>query len=139
MFSSTLLVIVLLLLVIWLWESNMRAKESALRGCNGLCKTHDLQLLDDTIALKKISLKRGKNGAIAFYRVYAFEYNTDGQNRRVGELSLLGNQVVNQGLFSTTILTKTPDAQNDIPRTVKSSNNVVDFREYKAQNDDKTH
>ena len=138
MFSGALLVIVLLLLIIWLWQSSMHAKEVALAACKTLCEQHHLQLLDDTISLKKIRLRRGDSGSVKFYRVYAFEYNTDGHTRRVGELGVLGKRVIDQRLFSHTTLTTAPEAANDAtPNTAKPSATIIDFRQYKAQNDDK--
>lgn len=115
----------------------MRAKEIAFRACEALCKTHNMQLLDDTISLKKLSLKRNERGHMSFYRVYAFEYNVDGDTRRVGELMLLGKTVLEHRFFSDVTLTKIhkiDDAANIAP---KRSAQIIDLQQYKAQNDEK--
>ena len=88
MFSGTLIVIIVLLLAIWFWQNNMRAKEAALRACKAFCKNQGLQLLDDTISLKKLRFKRSTQGWVQFLRVYAFEYNTSDHTKCVAWVNL---------------------------------------------------
>ena len=77
---------------VWLWSDTMRARERALQVCRKACKRIDAQLLDDTVALKRMAL-RSDYSRRAIWRLYRFEFTFDGATRRAGHIALLGRSV----------------------------------------------
>lgn len=84
------LLIALLAVAVWAWVDALRAREAALRACRRVCERHELQLLDETVALKRLRLGRGTDGRVRLRRHYGFEYSERGDERRQGEAVLLG-------------------------------------------------
>jgi hypothetical protein len=79
--------------VLWFWTDTLRARESALRACGNACRELDVQLLDQTVALARLGLGRNPRGQFQLRRVYAFEFTSDGVQRRKGRIGLLGSVV----------------------------------------------
>lgn len=79
------------LLMVWLWYDSMRAREVAVRICAQACQRYQVQLLDQTVALRKVGLKRNKRrGNVQLLRTYKFDFSIDGEDRRQGEAVVLG-------------------------------------------------
>ena len=78
--TSGLIVLIIVALLIWFWESSMRAKELAIAASKNACHKRNLQFLDGTTHFQKISLQRNESGRIRFKRRYGFDYY-DGQGR----------------------------------------------------------
>lgn len=87
------LLIALLALFVWVWVDALRARESALRACRRTCERFGLQLLDETVALRRLRFARGSDGRMRLRRHYAFEYSEHGNERRRGEAVLLGRHI----------------------------------------------
>ena len=51
-------------------------------------------LLDDTVAIAALKLKRARDGRIRLQRAYEFEYSDSGDNRIEGSIVLLGRDVI---------------------------------------------
>jgi len=90
---------VLLLLVVlggglWLWVDSLHARELAIRVSRAACKSRGLQLLDDTVALAGMALRRDPTGRPRLRRVYEFEFSPDGTTRRSGSVVVIGRYVV---------------------------------------------
>ncbi|HLA36219.1 MAG TPA: DUF3301 domain-containing protein [Rhodocyclaceae bacterium] len=83
----------LLGLAAWLWFDSLRAREAAIASVKRACKLECLQLLDDTVAIKRIGLKRNSAGVVCMFRIYSFEYTETGNERTVGTAQLLGHRV----------------------------------------------
>lgn len=77
----------------WFWYDTMRARERAIRLGKRKCEQEGLQLLDETVALSALRLRRNGHGRIAVLRVYRFEFSDTGDNRRDGSITLLGEQL----------------------------------------------
>jgi len=93
--------IVLLILALgWFWFDSMRARETGIRAVRAACAAEGLQLLDETIAIAHLRPRRDRSGQLSWLRVYQFEYSDTGDNRRLGSVQLLGNDVtlLNLGL-----------------------------------------
>jgi len=56
------------------WWSGARAREIAIVHAKRSCSAHQLQFLDQTVALQKIRWQRASNGQLTWKRVYSFEY-----------------------------------------------------------------
>ena len=76
--------------VILFWFDSMRARERALRIAHSACNRHGLQLLDQTVALSRLRLRRDGGGTVKPFRTYGFEFSIEGGERRTGEVDLLG-------------------------------------------------
>ncbi|MCF1183443.1 DUF3301 domain-containing protein [Marichromatium gracile] len=87
--SEELLAILLLAALAGLWADGLRARERALVLCDRGCAQRDLQLLDQTVALRRIGLSWG-TGGVRLRRVYRFEFSEEGTGRRSGYLVLRG-------------------------------------------------
>lgn len=89
-------VVILLALVagVSYWAGAMRSQELARQAGGQVCRQHGVQLLDDTVALTRIRLRRDSGGRVALKRDYRFEYTPDGYTRYGGSVSLFGGRVV---------------------------------------------
>ena len=79
--------------LVWLWWDSARAREQTLRRCQRLCNDLNVQLLDQTAGLSKLSLGRDRRGHVQLRRRYGFEYSINGADRWRGTAALLGQQV----------------------------------------------
>jgi hypothetical protein len=91
---SELLLIFAVALVVFYWFSATKCKEIATRAARNECKHCDVQLLDQTVHQVKISLSRDARDNWRVWRHYRFDYSMEGDDRRGGEVVLLGHQVV---------------------------------------------
>lgn len=92
-----LIILIIIALLIWFWESSMRAKELAITASKKACKKRNLQFLDGTTNFQKITLQRNDSGRIRFKRRYGFDYY-DGQARLSSTITIFDNQVIEIGL-----------------------------------------
>lgn len=91
--SEVLLLLFVVTLVLY-WLSAMHAKDFAIMSARRECKLCDVQFLDQTVQLAKISVSRDESGQWRLWREYKFEYTDDGDSRRRGRLTLLGQRVM---------------------------------------------
>jgi hypothetical protein len=91
-----LISIVLIAGIAFFWLNAMRTKEVAVNEAKDYCAKNSLELLDDTVALKKFSIRR-LNGRLQFYRVYQFEYSDDIAERNIDNIVLHGYMVISVG------------------------------------------
>ena len=137
MWNTTIAILVLIFIVILIWRSNLRAREQAIYIAKQTCKKINVQLLDDTVALKKTRLTRNDGGSICWLRNYEFEYSTNNIDRNLCSIQLKGYQLVQvfyDEKHHTTIVsenTHAPSQNNDKPTY---SNNVINFTQYKDKN-----
>lgn len=84
----------LLALLAWLWLDSLRARDAAVAAAREACAAEGLMLLDDTVAIAGLRLRRGDDGRVHLQRAYDFEYSDSGNNRIDGSIVLLGRAVV---------------------------------------------
>lgn len=84
--------IALLIAAGWLIIDSLRASERATGLCKQLCEANNLQLLDQTVSLKRVRLHWGAEG-IRLRRTYQFDCSRDGVERLSGELTLVGTRL----------------------------------------------
>jgi hypothetical protein len=77
----------------WYWYAGMQAREQAVAVSRRACTDAGLQLLDDSVALRRLRLARNDNGQIQFQRDFRFEFSDTGDNRRPGVVRMLGERV----------------------------------------------
>lgn len=90
---TTLLILLLLAAIIGFWSDALRVKERAREVCLRACRQHGVQLLDDTVTLDKLWLRRGENGWLQLERRYTFEFTDTGTQRQEGLVVMLGTRV----------------------------------------------
>lgn len=93
-----LLVILLFVVIVWYWLDGMRAKEIARQAGRQACEQDGVAFLDDTVVLKKATLRRSRAGHMAIFRQYQFEFSSDGSCRYKGSIEMLSKQVLGLSL-----------------------------------------
>lgn len=86
--------------LVWYWYSSLRAREQAARAAAEACRRQQLQFLDETVALQRLSLARDPRGRVALRRTYRFEYSHVGDDRRQGFIIMVGATIETVGLAS---------------------------------------
>jgi len=99
---GVMLFLITLTFLVWFWADSLRVREQALRACARACKQIDAQLLDQTVALRRIRIARDRNGRAVWLRTYRFEYTLDGAQRLRGSAVLRGRTV-------ETVVIQSPD------------------------------
>ena len=80
-------------LLVWFRADSLRAREPALQVCRRACAKIDAQLLDETVALRRLSIARNHPGHTVWRRTYNFEYSLVGAQRLRGSVVLRGRAV----------------------------------------------
>ena len=75
-----------------LWWSGMRAKEAAVAIARLACQREGVQLLDQTVVLKRMRPSRDTQGRFCWHRDYQFEFTSHDAHRDRATLELLGSQ-----------------------------------------------
>jgi hypothetical protein len=86
---DSLSALLVLLLAGWLWLNALRARELALAHARRGCERAGVQLLDQAVALRGLSVRWTAQG-LRVWRRYGFEFSTAGVERRSGSVVLLG-------------------------------------------------
>ena len=71
----------------------LRIKELALAAARRACQQRGVQLLDQTVSIKRISMSRDEQGRWRVWRQYHFEYSVEGLERERGHVIMLGNRL----------------------------------------------
>src|SRR5690625_2554835 len=82
-----MLALLILVVAIGLWLDAMRQHDHALHEARRVCADHDVQLLDHSVGLSALKLRRHE-GHLVWERRYSFEVSSDGSNRLDGSLWL---------------------------------------------------
>jgi len=70
----------------------MQAREHAQVLARKACEREGVQLLDVTVALKSMKLRRRKGGGWVLLRYFSFEFSCTGEERREGVIAMIGNR-----------------------------------------------
>ena len=76
----------------WLWLDGARARELAIGLAKVYCEKHDLQFLDETVALSRMA-PRWTNQGIRIRRMFRFDFSLEGVGRRTGYVLMLGTRL----------------------------------------------
>ncbi len=106
--SSEGLLLLLLAALAWFWWDGLRKRELALVTARQACEQAGVQFLDASVALRKLRLRRDGEQRVRFHREYGFEYSTEGDDRQVGRLWLLGDRVTNVTLIERNVVSLRP-------------------------------
>ena len=86
--------LILALGLAWLWMDSLKAREAAIAAGRRACEVEGWQFLDDTVAIESLRPARNEDGRLTLRRTYGFEYSDTGNNRRRGQVTLIGREVV---------------------------------------------
>ena len=87
---SSLMSLLALVAAVGLWLKLSAAREQATRLARQQCQQHGLQLLDETVGLRALRIRR-VHGLRRIERCYAFEVSIDGDDRNPGRLWMVGS------------------------------------------------
>jgi hypothetical protein len=72
---------------------SLRILDIAREAGRQTCQREGVQFLDDSIASIHLKLTRNDSGRRIFRRIYRFEFTETGNNRREGQVVILGDKV----------------------------------------------
>jgi hypothetical protein len=125
---SDLFLLLLFGAAIGLWLKQLRAHERAVAEARLQCVRHGLQLLDESVGLRGIRLRR-LDGQLALERSYGFEVSIDGDDREPGRLWMAGDTLTGLNLPTVKMaLADHPSGDTDAPAGSGSPGNVVPLR-----------
>ena len=78
---------------LWFWRDSLGAREQARAASSRACRQVNVQLLDDTVALERLWLRRDRDGRLKWERLYVFEFTDTGHRRQTGSVLLVGWRV----------------------------------------------
>ena len=87
------ILIVVLCAMAWYWWDTAYCNELALENCRRFCIASQVQLLDNSVARRRVWLRRNPYGRIQLCRLYGFEYSDNHDSRQHGYIVLLGRKV----------------------------------------------
>ncbi|MEO8810031.1 MAG: DUF3301 domain-containing protein [Rhodanobacter sp.] len=100
---ANLLLLLTLGAAVGLWMKLSAARERAVREARRECQLHGLQLLDETVGLRSLRLRR-INGLRRVERCYGFDVSIDGHDRESGRLCMIGDALSSVGLPTIELL-----------------------------------
>ena len=76
----------------WAWFDASGAREQAIRHGHELCQAAGVQLLDQTVSMKRVRMA-WRDGFPTLVRRYAFDVSMNGHDRHRGHLDLAGRRL----------------------------------------------
>jgi hypothetical protein len=98
--SAEALLLTSLASLAWFWWDSLQKRELAVRAARAVCERANVQVLDDSVAVSKMRLKRDSNQRARIYREYSFDYSSVGDDRQAGRVYLLGEVVLTADLIA---------------------------------------
>ncbi|MFK2903259.1 DUF3301 domain-containing protein [Dyella ginsengisoli] len=130
--------------IVTAWMKLSRAREIAVSAARRHCELHGLQLLDETVGLRAIRLRR-MDGHRRLERGYGFDVSIDGEDREQGRLWMIGQRVSGLNLPTVQWLvgggeesTSARRAGSEAPIETGASSNVIPLRR-RLPNDQQRH
>ena len=102
-----MLLLLALCALVTLWLKLSVARERAVHEARQQCTQHGLQLLDESVGLRALRLRR-VNGLRRIERGYGFEVSIDGDDREPARLWMIGSEL--SGISLPTSKRVTPDS-----------------------------
>jgi hypothetical protein len=91
---SDVIWVALFIAIVGIWWHGQGVKAQALIKVKRYCEEHNLQLLDESLVIRKLWFGRTKNGALSFKRTYFFEFTSTGEYRYRATVIMLGYQLL---------------------------------------------
>lgn len=90
---SSVFWLMLIVLVVYYWRRALIAKEYAFAAAQRHCTAMQVQLLDQSVYLRRLWIKRDERGRLSLWRAFYFEFTVIGDDRYFGRVVMLGNRV----------------------------------------------
>lgn len=90
---QSILWLTLIVITIYYWRGALRVKERAYAAAQTRCAEMDVQLLDETVYLRRIWFKRNDKGVLSLWRAFYFEFTVGGSDRYFGRVVMLGPNI----------------------------------------------
>ncbi|MDH5300542.1 MAG: DUF3301 domain-containing protein [Gammaproteobacteria bacterium] len=87
-----IVIVLLLFLAGVFWWKTTQAREHAQRIALTACNREGVQLLDQSVALKSMKIKRSARRGWVLVRYFGFEFSCTGDERREGVVAMIGNR-----------------------------------------------
>jgi hypothetical protein len=111
--------------LVGLWLKLSTARERATHEARQQCLRHGLQLLDETVGLRGLRLRR-VNGLQRIERCYGFEVSITGDDRQAGRLWMIGDALSSLSLPNVSLLPAEREA-TEVPAAITGAK-VLPFR-----------
>jgi len=132
---SNLLLLLGLGAVVGLWLKLSVSRELAVKEARQQCLQYGLQLLDETVGLRGLRLRR-VNGLRRIERCYGFEVSIDGHDREAARLWMLGSSLSGLSLPTVELASRESIAQ---PALNAPASNVVQLHTRRNRDADRLH
>lgn len=121
--ANTLIPLLILLSLAWLWLDSARAREFANLLAQRYCHNRGMQFLDQTVALCRVGLRWTHQG-LRIRRMFRFDFSLEGDGRRTGYVLMLGSalEAIDDGL------PREPDQNETRPTDSPRDAKVIPFR-----------
>lgn len=90
--NASLALLALLALAAGFWFAATGSRERARHLCKAACRRLGVQLLDDTVGLRRLRPGRNEAGRVCLVWDYGFEFSPDGASRSRGRIRLRGGR-----------------------------------------------
>ena len=74
----------------WFWLDGRRAHAMSVAICRRACERVGAQLLDETVALNRVGLRKDAAGRLRVRRMFTFDYSVNTVIRQQGYIIMLG-------------------------------------------------
>ena len=85
--------LILIALIGYYWHRALIAKEQAFKAAQRHCETMQVQMLDQSVYLRRLWFKRDGRGNFCLWRAFYFEFTVIGDDRYFGRVIMLGARV----------------------------------------------
>ncbi len=124
--TSALFALIILGAISLLWLDGARARELATGIAKETCRRRGFQLLDQTVSLSRMALRRTADG-LRFRRMFRFDYSVEGVGRRTGHILLLGVRLESVDLGLPEQLADEPPTREQ-PADPSGDHKVIPFK-----------
>ena len=85
-----LLLLLIAVFLGWFWLDGRRAHAMAVAICRRACERVGAQLLDETVALNRVGLRRDTQRRLRIRRMFTFDYSVNTVIRQQGYIIMVG-------------------------------------------------
>lgn len=90
---SAIFWLILIVLFVYYWRRALIAKERAFVAAVRHCEAMQVQLLDQSVYLRRLWFKRDGRRRLCLWRAFYFEFTAIGDDRYLGRVIMLGNHI----------------------------------------------
>lgn len=83
----------LIVLAIYYWRGALLVKDRAFLAAQKRCAEMQVQLLDESVYLRRLWFKRNEQGHLSLWRAFYFEFTVSGADRYFGRVIMLGSRI----------------------------------------------